>query len=72
MKYQDHVFLGYTFDCVYPPIPTRTFDWCAYDDGRIDCDFPVSYHGITPQDLMEQILEDFWGHFLGIDWRFYR
>jgi hypothetical protein len=32
----------------------------------------VDYHGSTPESLMEQILEDFWHYFLGIDWRFYR
>lgn len=21
-------------DCVYPPIPTNAFDWCAYLDGQ--------------------------------------
>lgn len=21
-------------DCIYPPIPIRTMDWCAYYDGQ--------------------------------------
>jgi hypothetical protein len=21
-------------DAIFPPIPTRAFDWCAYQDGR--------------------------------------
>ena len=43
---------------IYPPIPIRSFDWCAYDDDLgADCS-PVGY-GATEQeaidDLMEQI-----------------
>jgi len=73
VNYQDYVFHGYTFDYVYPPIPIRSFDWCAYDINRNmrPTITLVEYRGSTPESLMQQILEDFWHYFLGIDWRFY-
>jgi hypothetical protein len=51
-------------DFIYPPIPLRQFDWCAYDedtyDGAPDSHCPIGY-GATEEeavaDLMEQIEE---------------
>ena len=74
MNYQDYIFHGYAVVYVCPPIPIRNFDWCAYDVGRNmrPTITLVEYRGSSPESLIEQILEDFWGYFLGIDWRFYR
>ena len=48
-------------ECVYPPIPTRAYDWQAYD--RDTYDGPGSPLGMGPTeqaaiaDLLEQIKE---------------
>lgn len=46
---------------VYPPIPSRAFDWCAYDESNYDLGSPTGY-GPTPEaaiaDLLEQIEEE--------------
>lgn len=74
MNYQDYTFHGYAFDYVCPPIPIRSFDWCAHDINRNmrPTITLVDYHGSTPESLMQQILEDFWDNFLGIEWKYYR
>jgi hypothetical protein len=48
-------------DFVYPPIPIRAFDYCAYfdgdepdDDGRMLCG-----HGRTPEAAMIDLVEQF-------------
>ncbi len=51
-------------DYVFPPIPSRNFDWAAYDDetycGCEECHCPMG-RGPTEQiaidDLLEQIAE---------------
>lgn len=44
---------------VYPPIPTREFDWCAYDDNRADVDMPgdAYAYGPTREIAVERLLE---------------
>lgn len=49
-------------DNIFPPIPSREFDWCATDDDRYDGDgSPIGY-GETEDaaiaDLLEQLEDD--------------
>lgn len=43
---------------VYPPIPSRAFDWCAVDDNTYDGDghSPIGY-GPTEQDAIDDLIE---------------
>jgi len=42
---------------VYPPIPVRQFDWCAWDDNRgADCS-PYGY-GATEEAAIADLLEN--------------
>lgn len=47
---------------IYPPIPDRRFDWCAYDDDTFDGPGCKVGYGETEQaavaDLLEQQEED--------------
>jgi hypothetical protein len=42
----------------FPPVPSRDFDWCAYDDDTYEPGCPVGW-GATEQaavaDLLEQL-----------------
>ena len=43
---------------IYPPIPLRNFDWCAYDDETYccpECRSPVGY-GRTEQEAIDDLL----------------
>ena len=39
-----------------PPIPWRSFDWCAYDDRTHDMDTPCGY-GATEAEAIEDLME---------------
>jgi hypothetical protein len=42
---------------VYPPIPQRGFDWCAYrGDYEPDCGYPVGW-GKTEQEAIDDLLD---------------
>lgn len=41
---------------VYPPIPCRQFDWCAYDD-RLGADCSPYGWGRTEQEAIADFLE---------------
>ncbi|WP_164749177.1 hypothetical protein [Mesorhizobium sp. M1A.F.Ca.IN.020.04.1.1] len=43
---------------IFPPIPVRCFDWCAwFDDLGADCS-PYGY-GRTEEEAIEDLLENF-------------
>lgn len=42
---------------VYPPIPIRQFDWCAYDDDTYDGPGSRIGHGATEQAAIDDLLE---------------
>jgi hypothetical protein len=42
-------------ECVYPPIPTRDYDWCAYMDGDEECG-PYG-RGPTERDALIDLCE---------------
>ncbi|WP_300396347.1 hypothetical protein [Henriciella sp.] len=39
-----------------PPVPWRSFDWCAYDDRTHDMDTPCGY-GATEAEAIEDLME---------------
>jgi hypothetical protein len=39
---------------LYPPIPTRIFDWCAYIDGHEECN--IGY-GETKEAAIEALMD---------------
>ena len=51
--------------CIYPPIPIRSFDWCAVDDDTYDAEWddergfhsscPIGY-GATEQAAIDDLL----------------
>lgn len=45
--------------CVCPPIPVRSWDWCAVDDNTYDGgdEHPVSGEGRTENDAIEALFE---------------
>jgi len=44
--------------CVCPPIPIRSYDWCAYDDDTYDGSSGQTIgHGATEQEAIEDLLE---------------
>lgn len=46
---------------VYPPIPIRTSDWCAYDGDNYEPGMPIGW-GATEQeaiaDFKEQLIDE--------------
>jgi hypothetical protein len=44
---------------VYPPIPIRTYDWCAYDDDTYDGPGCRIGWGATEQEAISNLLEQY-------------
>ena len=46
---------------IFPPIPIRQFDWCAYDDdtydGAPDAGPQIVGHGATEKEAVEDFME---------------
>ena len=42
---------------VYPPIPIRQFDWCAYDEDTYDGPGSVLGHGATEEEAVADFRE---------------
>lgn len=43
---------------VYPPIPLRQFDWCAYDEDTYDGPGSVIGHGRTREAAIENFKDE--------------
>jgi hypothetical protein len=43
--------------CIYPPIPDRSFDWCAYDDATYEPGCPIGY-GATEQEAIADLMKE--------------
>jgi hypothetical protein len=46
-----------TTNFVYPPIPLRQFDWCAYDDDTYDGPGSILGHGRTEAEAVADFRE---------------
>lgn len=44
--------------CICPPIPTRQYDWQAWDDNTYEPGQPLG-HGPTAQAAIDDLLEQF-------------
>ena len=53
-----HDGLRIATDHVFPPIPIRQFDWCAYDDNSYDGPGSVLGHGRTEQEAIENLTQE--------------
>lgn len=65
-------FHGYTIKATGNPTPHRGWDWCGFDWDRLDYDYPVEFHGYSPDDIKAQITNEFWDWFLGMDFEAYQ